>query len=187
MQLKRTLSSDGRAWVNEVWAAVDGLCSKPLVSPTLIKLGPRLSERYATAELLEGTEIRDAFFAVITAGYASRAVLARPTKQPPLNVAKLSLSSLPDLERDDGAIAKLVGSLETVAGDDFESVMTLPEELWSAYVSLAAMHLQQRLSSSTLTWQGLSAERIEAMLRQGYVLRCVDEAVDVKPDASERP
>ena len=186
MQLKRTLSSEGRAWVNEVWQAVDGLCSKPLVSPTLIKLGPRLSERYAIAEGLEGTEIQDAFFAVITAGYASRAVVARPTKQPALNVVSLPISSLPDLEHDDAAIAELIGPLESVAGDDFESVMTLPGELWSAYVSLAAMHLQQRLGSSTLTWHELSAGRIEAMLRQGYVLRCVDEAVDLKQPQGKR-
>jgi hypothetical protein len=179
MQLKHTLSSDGRAWVNEVWETVDALCSKPLVSPTLIKLGARLSESYAAREKLEGKEIREALFAVITPGYASRAVLARSTEQPSLDSSSsLLLSATSNLKRDKAATAELIAALETLAGEDFQSVMTLPRELWAAYVSLAVMHLQERLVSSTLTWYELSAERIEAMLRHGYVLRCLDESLE---------
>jgi hypothetical protein len=178
MQLRRTLSSDGRAWVNEVWEAVDGLSSKPLVSAALIELGPCLSERYAAAERLDGPEIREAFFAVIVAGYATRAVLAGPTKQPRLQTASFPLPSLLDLEHDEAAIAELIGALEIAARDEFDSVMTLPQDVWAAYVSLAAMHLQQQLLSSTLTWGALSAKRIESMLRHGYVLRCLDESLD---------
>jgi hypothetical protein len=181
MQLRHTLSSDGRAWVNEVWETVDALCSKPLVSPTLIKLGARLSESYAAREELEGEEIRKALFAVITPGYASRAVLARSTEQPLLDSSSLLPSATSNLERDKAATAELIGALETLAGEDFESVMTLPRELWAAYVSLAAMHLQERLVSSTLTWHELTAERIEAMLRHGYVLRCLDERLEREP------
>ena len=175
MQLKHTLSSDGRAWVSEVWAAADSLCSKPLTSPTLIELGPRLCDRYAAAEKVEGQEVREAFFSVITAGYASRAVLARPTEQPDLDISSLPLPS--DRQYDEAAMAEV----ESVASDDFASVMTLPREMWAAYVSLAAMHLQERLVSSTLTWNRLSAERIEAMLRQGYLLRCLDESLERRP------
>lgn len=172
MQLKRTLSSEGRAWVNEVWAAADGLCSKPLISQTLIKLGPRLCDRYAAAEKIEGQGVREAFFSVMTAGYASRAVLAGPTEQPDLDISSLPARS--DHRYDDAAMAEI----ESVASDDFESVMTLPREMWAAYVALAAMHLQQRLVSSTLTWKELTAERIEAMLRHGYVLRSLDESLE---------
>jgi hypothetical protein len=172
MQLKRTLSSDGRAWVNEVWEAADSLASKPLDSPTLNKLGPRLSDRYAAAENVEGEEVRDAFFSVMTAGYASRAVLAGPTEQPDLDISSLPLRS--DRQYDEAAIAEV----ESLASDDFESVMTLPREMWAAYVSLAAMHLQQRLVSNTLTWRQLSAERIGAMLRHGYLVRCLDESLE---------
>lgn len=175
MQLKHTLSTDGRAWVNEVWAAVDGLCSKPLTSQTLIKLGPRLCDRYAAAERVAGQEVREAFFKVITAGYASRAVLAGPTDQPDLDISSLPLPS--DGHYDEAAMAEV----ESVASDDFTSVMTLPKEMWAAYVSLAAMHLQERLTSSTLTWYQLSAERIEAMLRHGYLLRCLDESLERTP------
>jgi hypothetical protein len=181
MQLKHTLSSDGRAWVNEVWEAVDGLCSKPVISPTLIKLGPLLSERYAAGEQLEGEEVREAFFEVITAGYASRGVLARPTEQPRLDTSSLPLPSRSDLEQDDAATAELIGPLESLASADFESVMTLPEQLWRAYVSVAAMHLQERLESSTLTWRELSSDRIQALLRRGYVLRALDEWLERKP------
>jgi hypothetical protein len=185
MQLRHTLSSDGRAWVNEVWTTVDALCSKPLVSPTLIKLGARLSESYAAREELQGKEIREALFAVITPGYASRAVLARSTELPLLD-SSLVPSAPSNLKRDKAATAELIGALETLAGEDFESVMTLPRELWAAYVSLAAMHLQERLVSSTLTWHELSAERIEAMLRHGYVLRCLDETFERERAARKR-
>jgi hypothetical protein len=172
MQLKHALSSDGRAWVTEVWEAADGLCSKPLISPTLIELGPRLCDRYAAAQKVEGQQVREAFFSVMTAGYASRAVLAGPTEQPDLDISSLPLPS--NGEYDEAAMAEV----ESVAGDDFKSVMTLPQEMWAAYVSLAAMHLQQRLTSSTLTWEQLSAGRIEDMLRHGYLLRCLDESLE---------
>jgi hypothetical protein len=172
MQLKRTLSSEGRAWVNEVWAAADRLCSKPLTSQTLIKLGPRLCDRYAAAEQVEGQGVREAFFSVMTAGYASRAVLAGPTEQPDLDISSLPLRSNPGY--DQAAMAEVAN----VAGNGFKSVMTLPRDMWAAYVSLAAMYLQERLTSSTITWYQLSAERIETMLRQGYLLRCLDESLE---------
>lgn len=172
MQLRRTLTSDGRAWVKDVWEAADSLCSKPVTSPTLIKLAPRLCDRYAAVENLDGQEVREALFSVLTAGYASRAVLAGPTEQPDLDISSLPLPS--DQRYDEAAI----GAVTSIASDDFETVMTLPQEMWAAYVSLAAMHLQQRLVSSALTWVQLSAERIEAMLRHGYVLRCLDESLE---------
>jgi hypothetical protein len=175
MQLKHTLSRDGRAWVTQVWNAVDGLCSKPLTSPTLIELGPRLSDRYAAAQKVEGQEVREAFFSVITAGYASRAVLAGPNEQPDLDISSLPLPS--NGQYEEAAMAEV----QSVANDDFTSVMTLPRQVWAAYVSLAAMHLQERLVSSTLTWERLSAERIEAMLRHGYLLRCLDESLERRP------
>jgi hypothetical protein len=43
------------------------------------------------------------------------------------------------------------------------------------------MHLQERLTSSTLSWFQLSAERIETMLRHGYLLRCLDESLERTP------
>jgi hypothetical protein len=172
MQLKHTLSKDGRAWVNEVWEAADSLSSKSGDRPSLAKLGPDLCDRYATAETVEGQEVREAFFSVITAGYASRAVLAGPTEQPDLDIS--SLPTRADRQYDEAAMAEI----ESVASDDFESVMTLPKEMWAAYVSLAAMHLQQRLVSSTLTWKELTAERIEATLRRGYVLCSLDESLE---------
>jgi hypothetical protein len=175
MQLRRTLSSEGRTWVNQVWAAADSLCSKPLTSPTLIKLGPRLCDRYAAAEGVAGQEIREAFFSVITAGYASRGVLVGPTEQPGLDISSLPLRSSREFE--EAAMAEV----ESVASDDFESVMTLPKDMWAAYLSVAVMHLQERLTSSTLSWFQLSAERIETMLRHGYLLRCLDESLERTP------
>jgi hypothetical protein len=172
MQLRRTLSSDGRAWVNEVWEATDSLCSQPLDSPTLIELGPGLCDRYAAAENVEGQEVREAFFSVMTAGYASRAVLAGPTEQPDLDISSLPVQS--DRQYTEAAMTEV----ESVASDDFESVMTLPQEMWASYVSLATLHLQQRLVSSTLSWKQLSAERIEAMLRHGYLVRCLDDSLE---------
>jgi hypothetical protein len=64
-----------------------------------------------------------------------------------------------------------------IAGEGFERVMTLPAEVWDGFVAVAAMNLQHRLTSGQLTWRELTRPRIEVMLRYGYVLACLDEAL----------
>ena len=59
--------------------------------------------------------------------------------------------------------------------------MTLPPEVWRGYVATATMKQQRRLTSPELPWNWLGRERIETLLRYGYVLRCVDEALDAEP------
>jgi predicted house-cleaning NTP pyrophosphatase (Maf/HAM1 superfamily) len=55
--------------------------------------------------------------------------------------------------------------------------MTLPEEVWTAYVVTATREFQRTLISSSLTWRELSRDTIDELLRCGYVLRCVEEAL----------
>ena len=42
-----------------------------------------------------------------------------------------------------------------------------------------------RHASRTLPWYRLGRERIETLLRYGYVLRCIDEALDAEPEFQE--
>jgi hypothetical protein len=186
VQLKRTLSSDGRAWVKEVWEAAEIEQSRlPTLDPLTQALAARLAERHADTEQLDGDEIRQALVTALMTGYASRRVLAVPTDQPRLALSALPADALSlNAQRDPDGVAELAESLEGIAFDELQSVMTLPEEIWSAYLALAALQLQRRLSSSTLTWRELTAGRIEAMLRYGYVLRSFDEALETEAGAS---
>ena len=64
--------------------------------------------------------------------------------------------------------------------------MTLPQEVWSSYVATAANKLQRQLQKE-ITWRELGRDRIERMLRYGYVLRCLDEAIDAGAGRARRP
>lgn len=169
----------------DMWQASERVLKELVaLSPLTTVLGTTLAARYAIAEHLEGDEIPQAFFVVIMAGYVARTVLASATDQPTLDPASLPIDAPVNLERianDTAATGGLIDSAAGVAVDDFESVMTLPAEIWSGYVALATMRLQSDLTSSTVTWQDVGRERIERLLRYGYVLRCLDEGLDEEP------
>jgi hypothetical protein len=183
--LHRRLSADGRAWVKEVWKAAEGLAARlDALGPLTTRVGRKFAERDAAAEQLEGAEVQRAFFVVIKAGYASRTVLAGPTNQPSLALSSLPAVSPLEAGHDDTASADaLIDPSATIAFDDFESVMTLPHEMWDAYVALVTRQLQRGLPSGSVTWRELHRDRIERMLRYGYVLRCLDEATGDEPAA----
>jgi hypothetical protein len=189
MQLRRSFTADGRAWVQESWQAAEGVFTRlSRLSPLTTPLGTMLAERYAAAEGLEAEEVGQAFVTVMMVGYASRTVLAGPTDQPSLDPALLSIDTPGDAEqiaKDTAAVGDLSDAVESVASADFHSVMVLPPDVWAGYVALATLALQRDLASSTLTWRELSRDRIEAMLRYGYVLRCLDEAFHGEPELRE--
>jgi hypothetical protein len=184
-EVTHLMSRRGRKWVSEVWQAaartsaeLDGL--SPLTTP----LGNRLVESYAAAEGLEGGDIQRALRIATVAGYASRMVLAEPTEQPTLKRSAFQLGPRSDARRlaeDAGAVEQLLEPVRRVASQGFDSAMALPQEVWTAYVATATMKLQRQLASSSLSWRDLGRERIETMLRYGYVLRCLDEALDAEP------
>jgi hypothetical protein len=188
-ELHRSFSRAGRAWIKDVWQASERVATQlAALSPLTTLLGRSLAKRYATAEQVEGDEIHQAFFVVIIAGYATRTVLASATDQPFLDPSSLPLGAPVDAERivnDTAATSALIDSVAAVALDDFNSVMTLPPEIWSGYLALATMRLQGEIESSTVTWRDLDKERIERLLRYGYVLRCLDEALDEEPEPLE--
>jgi hypothetical protein len=96
-------------------------------------------------------------------------------------------SARPDVEQiggDPAAIKRLADPVRTLATEKFETVMTLPQEVWSSYVATAANKLQRQLQKE-ITWRELGRDRIERMLRYGYVLRCLDEAIDAGPVARD--
>lgn len=172
-ELRQSLSGAGRKWLKEVWQAAEQYSLRlARLSPVTSPLGTRLTDEYMAEHRLDGEETHRALFLTLVAGYSTRAVLAEPTEQP-------ALASRP--RSDD----QLEHRVRAIATDDFESVMTLPPEVWTGYVATATMKLQRRLTSRTLPWQQLGRQRIETLLRYGYVLRCVDEALDAEPALSE--
>jgi hypothetical protein len=179
------MSRHGRKWVREVWDATAHIAAElDGLSPVTTVLGNRLVESYAVAEGLEGGEMQRALRIATVAGYASRGVLATPTDQPSLRPSAFALGRRPDPERiaaDADAVGNLLDPVRAIASDRFDSVMTLPPEVWMGFVAMATMKLQRQLRSSTLGWRDLTRERIETMLRYGYVLRCLDEALGAEP------
>lgn len=184
-ELHQSLARGGRKWVNEVWDAAAGASARlSALSPLTTSLGARLVESYLAQERAGGEEIHRAMRIAIVAGYGTRIVIVDPTEQPSLKPSSFQLKASSDPEQLAGnptAVSKLLDPVRTIAVDRFESVMTLPGEVWTSYVATATMKLQRQLASKTLTWQELGRDRIDTMLRFGYVLRCLDEALDAEP------
>jgi len=177
------MSRSGRKWLKEVWqAAASAAADMNRLGPLTTPLGNRLVESYAAARSIEGGEIQRALRIALVAGYASRMVLAGPTEQPSLARSDFQLGGHPDLERLAADPDRLIDPVRTIATERLDSVMTLPPEVWSAYVATATMELQGQLTTKTLDWRLFSRERIEEMLRYGYVLRCLDEAIRAEPE-----
>ena len=183
-ELKQTLSRHGRKWVRDVWKAASRTAGElDRLSPVTTPLGNRLVETYAASERLEGGEIQRALRIATVAGYATRAAIAEPTEQPSLPPSAVGLGAHPDLERLAADPTRLLDPVRAIAASRFESVMTLPDEVWTSYVATAAMKLQGQLASGKeLSWQVLTRSRIERMLRYGYVMRCLDEALGAEPE-----
>jgi hypothetical protein len=184
--LRQSLSGRGRKWVKDVWlAAARTAAELERLSPVTTPLGNRLAESYAASHGLSGSEIQSALRIAVVAGYASRMVLAEPTDQPALEPSDFKLTAHPDADRLAADGGRLLEPVRDIATGRFDSVMNLPPEVWNAYVITATMKLQGQLSTKTLTWQQLGRERMEQMLRFGYVLRCLDEALDAEPERRE--
>jgi hypothetical protein len=183
-ELKQTLSRPGRKWVREVWqASARASGDMNRLSPVTTPLGNRLVESYTVSERLAGGEIQRALRIATVAGYATRVVIAEPTEQPSLPPSAVGLGAHPDLDRLAANPDRLLDPVRAIATDRFESVMTLPAEVWTSYVATAAMKLQGQLASGKeLSWQVLTRSRIERMLRYGYVMRCLDEALGAEPE-----
>jgi hypothetical protein len=183
-ELKQTLSRGGRKWVKEVWqAAARTSGDLERLSPLTTPLGNRLVESYAAAERLAGGEIQRALRISTVAGYATRVVIAEPTEQPSARPSAFQLGAHPDMDRLASDPDRLLDPVRAIASERFESVMTLPPEVWTSYVAWAAMKLQGQLAGGKeLSWQVLQRSRIELTLRYGYVLRCLDEAIGAEPE-----
>jgi hypothetical protein len=168
-QLRQSLSGPGRKWVKGVWEAAERFSLQlERLSPVTGPAGEALIDQYIAEHKLEGEELRQALFLTLVAGYSTRVVMAEPTGQPGLDPSSLEVDELEDRVR-------------AIAAEEFESVMTLPSDVWAGYVATATMRQQQKLTSKTLPWYGLGRTRVETLLRWGYVLRCVDEALDRGP------
>jgi hypothetical protein len=183
-ELKQTLSRGGRKWVKEVWQAAARTSGElNRLSAVTTPLGNRLVESYTVAERLAGGEIQRALRIATVAGYATRVVIAEPTEQPSLHPSAFEIGAHPDVDRLAADPDRLLEPVRVIATERFDSAMTLPSEVWTSYVATAAMKLQGQLASGKeLSWQVFARSRIELMLRYGYVLRCLDEALEIEPE-----
>lgn len=168
-ELRQTISRTGRKWLKQVWDAAEQYSLQlARLSPVTSPLGTQLTDEYMVEQNVAHDELHRALFLTVVAGYSARAVMAGPTDQPRLT------HPVPEADW-----------VRAIASDEFESVMTLPPEIWHGYVLTATWKLQTRLASTELPWQWLGRERIETLLRYGYVLRCLDEALDNEPALQE--
>jgi hypothetical protein len=180
MELHR-LTADARKWVKELWDAAEEASQQPgLLSPLASAVQTAIAESYAASEDLEGQNVHDALGVVMRIGYATRAAVAVPTDQPILTARAFGLDRAPETKPtadSPQAAEQLLDPVRGIADEEFDSAMTLPEPVWFAYVSTATRELQRGLGSSLVSWRDLSRERVEELLRYGYVLRCLDEAL----------
>jgi hypothetical protein len=185
-ELRQSLSGRARKWLGEVWQAVartSGQMNR--LSPVTTPLGNRLVERYGAEHGLPGAEIQRALRIALVAGYASRVVLREPTDQPSVEPRAFELAASADVADLAADPTRLIDPVRSIADGRFDSVMTLPPEVWKGLVLTATMRLQAQLATKTLTWRQLGRDRMEPMLRYGYVLRCLDEALGAEPELRE--
>ncbi len=184
-ELRKSLRRGARKWVREVWQASAGAAAElEALSPLTAVLGMRLVEDYAASKKLVDSELQRALRIVIVAGYGARIVLVDPTNQPALRPASFHLGQRADAKKlagDAAAVGRLLDDVRTISRDRWDSVMSLPPEVWNCLVVTALQHLQHQLATKTLSWQELGRQRIETMLRYGYVLCCLDEAIGAEP------
>jgi hypothetical protein len=188
-ELHVSMSRHGRKWLKNVWRSTAREASElDRFSPLTTVLGRKLVDSYAARTPTDGEAMEKALGVALTYGYAARMVLVDPTDQPSLKPSAFHLSARSDVERlanDAGTPKRLLDPVRTVASERFDTVMTLPPEIWSGLVATATEKLQSRFTSSndkTFTWRELNRELVEKFLRYGYVLRCLDEALDAEPE-----
>jgi hypothetical protein len=190
-ELRKSLSRQGRKWLDGVWKETARTASEfEGLSPLTTVLGSRLVETFAVREHAEAEGIQQALRVAVVYGYAARMVLADPTDQPSLKPSAFHLNAQSDVERlanDASTPKRLLDPVRTIALDKFDSVMTLPPAVWSGLAATATQKLQRRFASDDkkLAWRELGRPRIEKMLRYGYVLRCLDETLDAEPVFSQ--
>jgi hypothetical protein len=132
----------------------------------------------------------------VNMGYASRMVTREsldgaPWTDPALDEILLRDSTgHPDLEAsaEDGdckiALFRYVGGLATDS-DRFEGALGFAGAFWMALASIAASRLHANMKSQRIgRVEDLPAETIEGLMRLGFLLRCIDEAIGAEPRPS---
>ena len=173
--------------MKEVWqASKDVSAELSLLSPVTSAVALDFAKSYASAAGASGEEIQQALLTMMRTGYGCRSVITEPTEQPALDPSSIVLEPLHGVQVTQNAseLRALNEAVRRVAFDDFESVMTLPPEVWAGLLTMATRDFQRTLASSTVSWRELGKERIDLVLRYGYVLRCLDETLERPWDAS---
>ena len=189
-ELQQSLDEGDRELVMEAWSATERVFTRlRSLSPLTTLLGRAFAAGYADGKRLKGEEAGLTFFMVMFAGYATRTLFLDSIGQPLLDPHAPPLDRLVGREFDyqdpDGnveAVELLRDPVFHLALSDFGSVMNLSPDLWAGYISLATMQLQANFKSRAVPSRYLDSETVDGMVRYGYVLRCVDEALGAEPD-----
>jgi hypothetical protein len=141
----------------------------PQIVPVSLAVNMGYASRMVTRESLDGTLWTDS---------ALDEILLRDS------------TGRPDLEAsaEDGdckiALFRYVGELATES-DRFEAALGFAGAFWMALASIAASRLHANMKSQSIgRVEDLPAEAIESLMRLGFLLRCLDEAIGAEPRPS---
>lgn len=185
------LSRAGRGWVKALWQTSSAMADEdPRLGALATAVTAAIARSSGASAESDAAELDQARSVVIRAGYATRGVLARSTEQPPLREHRLGLPAGLDLRGapdDPAAVDAATDAVRNLAASDFHSVMTLPPEVWEAYVVTATRAFQRALVSGSVGWRDLGRPIVDELLRCGYVLCCLDEALDQRAQPADSP
>jgi hypothetical protein len=177
----RRLSRAGKKWVKEVWTAADEMAHQDLpISSLAAATADGIVQSNGATQESDADHAHLARLGVIRVGYATRVVLAGSGEQPSADPMWFGLADDRAIEpapSDSAAVSQVVDTVRRIARIQFASAMTLLDEVWAAYVATATRELQGSQASGSVSWRELSPDVIDELLRWGYLLRCLDEAL----------
>jgi hypothetical protein len=195
-QLHTLLDSEGRELVMDWWSEAEERFTTHSGDPSW--LTDFLANAYVFSELGEEPTGPEAYLMAIRAGYSLRTLLPGYAAPAPMDVSMIDAAALstvasrprengiPALEPDDADVLVALSYLviETVQ-ERFGEVASVGPDFWDAVVSLATYKLQSNIQSLGLgKASAFDADTVDAFLRYGFVLRCLDEALGIEPSES---
>jgi hypothetical protein len=198
-QLRSALGYEDRERVMDWWSLAEDLFTTSRGEPSA------LASYLATISALgldaaSVAKVPPAVFLIaMRTGYALRMCLDIFAYPEPLDIATIDkdrvvaiargsvnsetgLLDVSDTESD--LLQPVIELVSEVAFDRFGEVGSVAPDFWSACMSLACYQLQKNIQQQGLGFRGkrLDPEISESSHRFGFVLRCLDEALEIEPD-----
>jgi hypothetical protein len=142
-------------------------------------------------------------------GYALRAFVDRFAVREPLDVSTIDRNAVAtlasrtrdpkadilandDISGTDAELLRPIGTLvaqTSIEGERFRAVVSVEPPFWNACVSIATYQIQKSVRQVALVRGGrqLDDDMTEGLLRYGFVLRCLDEALGIETPGDVEP